>query len=272
MIIHDELILLTVSSPALCPSLGPVIGSIIAHQLGWRFIFYILGIPALICVILIYFFLPESLDELEMSKALSSKPKILSLNFQPSLPFRIPDPLRILRTVNNKNAILIMMINGIHFMTFSCLQGSIATSFGKVHGFSQIHAGLAYLPAALGSAVAPFFLSWFPSPSCLFTFDHYDNENDTFLTYELIITVRMVDHDYEIVSRIHNFPPNIPPPELVKYPIEKARLRGMYIMVAMSALGVTVYGWSLERKWVCIARLLVSCACVADEQRQNCRE
>ncbi|KAG4035338.1 hypothetical protein MFRU_001g01090 [Monilinia fructicola] len=205
--------------PALCPSLGPVIGSIIAHQLGWRFIFYILGIPALICVILIYFFLPESLDELEMSKALSSKPKILSLNFQPSLPFRIPDPLRILRTVNNKNAILIMMINGIHFMTFSCLQGSIATSFGKVHGFSQIHAGLAYLPAALGSAVAPFFL------------------------------IRMVDHDYEIVSRIHNFPPNIPPPELVKYPIEKARLRGMYIMVAMSALGVTVYGWSLERKW-----------------------
>ncbi|KAB8303296.1 hypothetical protein EYC80_004736 [Monilinia laxa] len=111
------------------------------------------------------------------------------------------------------------MINGVHFITFACLQGSIANSFGEIHGFSQIQAGLAYLPFALGSAVAPF------------------------------VIVKMIDHDYDIISHIHNFPPSIPPLELAKYPIEKARLRGMYMIIATSVLGVSVYGWSLERKW-----------------------
>lgn len=57
--------------------------------------------------------------------------------------------------------------------------------------------------------------------------------------------------DYATVARSHNFEEaGLQPREDDNFPIEKARLRSVFVWTILSAVVIIGYGWSLERKVV----------------------
>ena len=93
-------------------------------------------------------------------------------------PFRVPNPLASLKMLWAKDTALIILIYGVYYMNFSCLQASMSTLFIKLYGLSELKAGLIYLPFGVGSCIGVYCSGSFSfsSPSFLFLIDNVCTE------------------------------------------------------------------------------------------------
>ena len=64
----------------------------------------------------------------------------------PSKRFRFPNPMVSLRMLRAKDLALIITIYVVYYMNFSCLQASLSPIFIALYNFSELNAGLIYLP------------------------------------------------------------------------------------------------------------------------------
>jgi hypothetical protein len=57
---------------------------------------------------------------------------------------------------------------------------------------------------------------------------------------------KLLDFDYARTARQHGFPVDMPTAdEMIHFPLENARLRSAFYLIAMSTLGVIGYGWTI---------------------------
>ena len=51
---------------------------------------------------------------------------------------------------------LIVLVYGIFYMTYGCIQASLSSLFIDIYGFEELEAGLIYLPFGFGCLIASF--------------------------------------------------------------------------------------------------------------------
>jgi MFS family permease len=118
-----------------------------------------------------------------------------------------------------KDAILITCLLGVFYMNFSCLQASLSTLVIKLYGYSELQAGLLYIPFGLGGLVA-------------------SNISGLILNYDYRMTAQA--HGLTIDKKHGD--------DLHIFPIQKARFRSVWYFIAAAGICTIGYGWSLHTK------------------------
>ena len=233
--------------PNFSTAVGPIIGGGLTQAAGWRWTFWFLTIASGFCFCLIAVLLPETsryiagngsrpvrgirrsaLAWYQRRKILKQERASSTLEEEPSRSdepakraFRLPNPLASLKLILAKDAFTIMLIYGIFYMNFTLLQASLSTLIIRLYGYSEVIAGLMYLPFGCGSILGAYSTGF------------------------------VMDRDYKIIARKSNITVDkIRGDDLRTFPIEKARLRSLWYFIAITGLCTIGYGWSVDRRAV----------------------
>lgn len=126
------------------------------------------------CLFLIVFFLPETSRLIAGNGSISTrwhhrtiwsllhqwhskKPSNTDEETLPKRKFHIPNPITCLKLLFNRSTSLIVLVNGVFYMAYGCIQASMSSLFIQLYGFNKLEAGLIYLPFGAGCALASFF-------------------------------------------------------------------------------------------------------------------
>lgn len=211
------------------PTLGPVLGGAIAEKLSWRWIFWILAIASGLQLLLLFVFLPEtsrtvvgngsmppqSLFHQSVYYRLSSNPRrqTRSQNSQqPSL--HLPNPFSCLRTLFQRSTFVVILVGSLQSSLFNSVAGSLSSQMIQIYSLNYLTAGLCYLPSGLGGAIAAY------------------------------LTGKLLDYDYRIAARRYSVSAESMN-GLSNFPMEKARLRSVFLFIIINSVATTGYGWAL---------------------------
>lgn len=67
-----------------------------------------------------------------------------------------PNPLTSLKLLLLKDVFIVLLCNGIYYMIYCCAQASLASLFVKVYDYTELQAGLIYIPFGIGCFVSLF--------------------------------------------------------------------------------------------------------------------
>ncbi|KAL9051888.1 MAG: hypothetical protein Q9206_004527, partial [Seirophora lacunosa] len=221
--------------PNTAPSLGPVLGGVLAEKASWRWIFWFLSILSGLCLTLIVFWLPETARRLVGNGSIlpgGINKSLLPCKVRPDAKrttarpfkarFRPPNPVSCLRIVFEKDTALVLVANAIFYVNYSCLQASLSPLMMDLYRLNALEAGLTYLPYGIACGVTS------------------------------ILVGRIMDRDYRMTAAAVGFTiDKTNGDDLTRFPIEKARLRSIWYYVTVSITCTVGYGWTLETRTVC---------------------
>lgn len=260
------------------PCVGPLLGGVISQEVSWRWVFWGLCIFAGLQFIAALILFPETGREIVgngsvrpkhlinrslLSTYKSYQRKKSKSNAQEEMesqdetlvetPERtkswkqyIPNPFTCLSTLRQKATVIIIITGSIQYTVYSVLGTSIATELAIRYGQNPLMTSLDYLPAGIGGVIAS------------------------------LQTGKLLDYNYRVVARslesqnpdpspnsgsnsIAEAPHEQPQPEiqtssaslypnLINFPIERARLRSIVPFLILSSLSTLGFGWSLQFK------------------------
>ncbi|KAL1878119.1 hypothetical protein VTK73DRAFT_7999 [Phialemonium thermophilum] len=220
--------------PNVAPPIGPILGGAIAARLGWKWIFWFLCILGGVCLVLVLLTLPETARSLVGNGSVPPKGinrSILSLrtgkqsevtedrdSYQRQ-KMGIPNPLASLKLLRRYDVAIVVVCNGLSYGTYCSLQASLSTLFIDLYDYKQLEVGLIYLPFGAG---------------CLFSVYAWGK----LLNYDYVRTAKEYGLSVEAVRG------NC----LDGFPIERARLRSVFYLVALNASATLGYGWALHMR------------------------
>lgn len=161
--------------PNVAPSLGPILGGVLAQKAGWRWIFGFLAISGALSLVLIAVMLPEtarnivgdgSRPTVGLNKSVfvlwQEKKNTLSSGEQTGLPedvpqiskLRIPNPIGSISILLCKDTAPVVFVNAVYYTAYSCLQASLSSLFINIYGYRELEAGLIYIPFGVACFIA----------------------------------------------------------------------------------------------------------------------
>ncbi|KAK4113312.1 multidrug resistance protein [Canariomyces notabilis] len=229
------------------PVIAPVIGGGILTAAGWRWIFWFLAVCGVVVLGLMVLLLPETarnvvgngdvvpeawrrplltvLGAVNIPKAASYRGGMRIEKTQK----RIPNPLRSVRLLFHKDASVVLLLSGVFYMVYYCLQASISVLFREIYHFKDDIIGACYLAIGCGVAVGGYL-------------------NGRLLDWKYKQTAKEIGHE---INRTKS-------DDMDNFPIEKARLR-LIVWMHLVHLAVLIgYGWMLESRVHVSGPLIVS--------------
>ncbi|WAO84730.1 Quinidine resistance protein 1 [Fusarium falciforme] len=218
----------------MAPSLGPVLGGILAEKLGWRWIFWFLSILTGGTLVILALLLPETQRKIVGDGSLPARGIYWSLvspkasrstrqsqgDAEPreKRGCRFPNPLTCLPVLMDKGSLFSILIGALQYVNIMTLQTSLASLSIEIYDLNYLQAGLIYIPCGVCSAV-----------SAKVTGKYIDwNFRRT--------RHRLGVEDARSVGDIEGFP------------LEHTRLEGAYLLTIICALTTVGYGLVVEFK------------------------
>lgn len=157
--------------PLLGPLIAPIIGGVVTQELGWQATMWFLAIYGLIVLLMILFFLPETLarrkpeghsstaqtQELQQMRTMDSA-KEKTKRYTKSLRRYLIDPLGVILYLRYPPVLITVMIAAIAFGSLYIANIAIQQKFSKSpYNYREIIIGLLYIPSGLGYFMASLF-------------------------------------------------------------------------------------------------------------------
>ncbi|KAG7133525.1 MFS transporter R5 like protein [Verticillium longisporum] len=212
------------------PTLGPILGGVLTEFLGWSAIFWFCAILSVVWLVPFALVVPEtcrnvvgngSIAPQGWNKTLLDTLRTRGTPRQPTDPprprLRLPNPLRAVRIIFDREMALILFYNSILYVAFIDVSATLGTLFKRIYGFSDLELGLCYLTYGAGCCIASvaqgYILDW--------------NYRRTARRVGFAIDRKRGD-------------------DLTHFPIERARLQPVFPTLAAGLAVLAVYGWVLH--------------------------
>ena len=153
------------------PSLGPVLGGILTQVFGWHAIFWFLAILSGTFLVIFSLAIPETGRNIVGNGSISPPPLnrvFLSYFNSPKPPpredveivgqgglcqenpivkrvWRLPNPLKSLSILKEKDIVIMLFFYSIPYMAFYCVAVSMPNSFQVLYGLNELQTGLCFL-------------------------------------------------------------------------------------------------------------------------------
>lgn len=240
----------TVLPTVLAPSLGPVLGGILAQYLGWRSIFWFLLIFAAIMLVIMLFFFPETCRKIVGDGSVRPHPvyrtiwqvikdrrrkrkaqkkaiddpdadlqRVTTNTPRPKLKLDFGNPFDSVLLLFEPVLGILLFYSGIVFAGFYAIATAMAEQMKTVYGLSEIEIGLMYLPMAGGSVAAALLIG------------------------------PLMGRNYRRHARLMGMPlVRGRQDDLSNFPIERARLEVGLPLLALSTAVLFAWGWGFQYK------------------------
>ncbi|CAG8951815.1 hypothetical protein HYFRA_00005619 [Hymenoscyphus fraxineus] len=214
-------------------AIGPILGGIFSQTLGWRSIFWFLTIYGGIFILILIILLPETLraivgngsipakglsisllSYIKLHRPPTSSPPPLqnpptttpALTKTKTLPVDFLGPLRIICSIEVTLSILFLAI---YYTTWQMIIAALSTLFKTTYSLTELQIGLCFLGNGLGSIIGT------------------------------LTTGKLLDIDYQrFKTRFGG--------RAEDFPLERARLRSIWVWGPLQVAGVLVFGWTLD--------------------------
>ncbi|KAF2835987.1 chloramphenicol resistance protein [Patellaria atrata CBS 101060] len=226
------------------PSIGPVLGGVLAQFLGWRSIFWFLVILTAVYLVPFLILFPETgrnivgngsippqgwnmslLNYLKTrkarkedipSRALSEEASHASVELASKRRLRFPNPLNTLHLVAEKNVGLLLFYNSLTYVGFMDVAASLPYLLKEIYQFTDLQVGLSYLPFGFGALIGT------------------------------LVTGYLVDWNYRRVAKSMGIPIDRKRgDDLKNIPIELIRIQVAIPLIIVGAAALVGYGWAM---------------------------
>jgi MFS family permease len=219
------------------PSIGPIISGLLLLRWSWRSVFWFLSAATPCCLIPMVLCLPETARSIVGDGTLSTSgfnkppfsflvpeespysPSSTSPRHKVEQKLWYPNPFASLKLLKSTETAVMLIVYGLGYSIYSCLQASLSTLFTEIYQVSGVAVGLIYIPFGVACASAAMgtgrILDW----------------NYRRTAKELGLTIDKTKTD-----------------DLLNFPIERARIRTIKPLVLLSACLIAGYGWLLDKR------------------------
>jgi MFS family permease len=160
-----------VRSTNAAPSLGPVVGGILAEKAGWRWISWLLSILSGLMFAGLILFFPETcrclVDDgsvpntgINMTVAAFFKRTFVTQHRveaeKQKQHLHMPNPLKILPVLADRGSLFVILVGSVVYTVFGCLGASLSAQCIQLYDLNYLEAGLIYIPSGLGGIIAAY--------------------------------------------------------------------------------------------------------------------
>ncbi|KEY66280.1 hypothetical protein S7711_02745 [Stachybotrys chartarum IBT 7711] len=229
------------------PSFGPVVAGAFSQTLGWRWIFWFLAILTGAYFVIVVLLLPETQRNVVGNGSVKAQGLYRSVfdyfirdrvaendnELLVKRKHRFPNPFNCVVMLFDKGNFAVILAGSITYAVKMTLQASLAAQVMEIYGLNHLETGLTYLPSAIGGAMASYVTGrCFPTRllACA----------------EFHVVGKLLDKNVKkMAAQLGRDGVYRRGDDILDFPIERARLTGLYSLVSLSSTSTIGYGISL---------------------------